>query len=80
MNRIVCELLSVGEHKRQSDGKRYFSVRILVENKVVVLFFNDEGLYNNLSKLDRLSDICLLGDFKVKDDHSFLFVPSSFEM
>lgn len=80
MNRIVCEFLGVAEHKRQSDNSKYYSVRFLYEDKVSVCFFRDEDLYNSLSKLDRLSDICLMGEFKIKDGTSFIFVPQNFEM
>ncbi len=79
MNRIMCELLRVAEHKR-SDGTKYFSCTILVENKTVVLFFNKQDLFESLSKLDRLAEICLVGEFKIKDDHSFFFVPQGFEV
>lgn len=80
MNRIMCELLEVAEHKRKSDGNKYYSIRILIEDRVAVLFHRDEELFKNLCKLDRLSDICLLGEFKIKDEHTFIFTPQSFEM
>ena len=80
MNRIMCELLRVAEHKRQSDGTKYYSITILIENKTTVLFFNNQELFENLNKLERLSDVCLLGELKIKDDHSFIFVPQNFEM
>lgn len=80
MNRIVCELLGVSQHKRKSDSSIYYSASVLIEKRVVTLFYNDEELFKNLSKLDRLSDICLLGDFKIRDEHTFIFIPQSFEM
>lgn len=80
MNRILCELLRVAEHKRQNDNTKYYSITILIENKTTVLFFNDSDLYDSLVKLDRLSDIYLIGEFKIKDDRSFIFTPQSFEM
>lgn len=80
MNRLMCELLCVSEHKRRTDGSKYYSANILIEKRVVTLFYNDEELYDNLSKLDRLSDICLFGEFRIKDEHTFIFTPQSFEM
>ncbi len=80
MNRIMCELLGVAEHKRRTDSTKYYSASILIEKRVVTLFYNDEELFKNLSKVDRLSDICLLGEFKIKDEHTFIFIPQTFEM
>lgn len=80
MNKILCELLGVSKHKRKSDNKDYYSVRVLMDNRVIVMFFHSEDLFNNLSKLERLTDICLLGELKIRDESSFLFVPESFEL
>ena len=80
MNRILCELLRVNKHNRKTDNSEYYSVTVLIENRVSVMFFKDAALFNELSKFDRLADICLIGDIKVKDDTSFLFVPQSVEI
>lgn len=80
MNGLMCELLKVAEHKRKNDGSKYYSVTVLIEYKVTVLFFNDTDLYEKLSKLERQTAIQLYGDLRIRDEYSFTFTPKDFEM
>lgn len=80
MNKVLCELLGTSKHVRKSDDKVYYSVRVLIENRVTVMFYYNDELYTELSKYERLSDICLLGELRVKDETSFSFVPQSVEV
>lgn len=80
MNSLLCEFLKVDKHRRQYDGSTYYSVKVLCEDKPVLCFFNKAELYESLSKIDRMSAIQLIGQYRLKDDRTFVFVPESFEM
>ncbi len=80
MNSILCEFLKVSEHKRQKDGSRYYSVHILLEYRVVILFFSNIDLYEKLQKIEKGTAIQLHGNLKARDEYSFSFVPEAFEM
>lgn len=80
MNSIMCELLGVSEHTRKSDNSKYYSIRVILDNRISVMFFKEKELFDNLSKLERLAPINLFGDLRIKDDTSFIFYPKNFEI
>ena len=80
MNSVIGQVLGCSKYNRKTDNKECYTIRLLCENRVIVMFYNDKSLYDSLSKLDRLSDIQLFGDLIIKDESSFRFVPKSFEM
>lgn len=80
MNSIIGELLGVSSYISKRDGKNIYTIRMVVNDRVVVMFYNDKELYDKLSSLERMTVVHLFGDLRVKDENSFSFVPKSFEI
>lgn len=80
MNSIIGELLGVGSYISKRDGKNIYTIRMVVNDRVVVMFYNDKELFDKLSNLERMTVVHLFGDLRVKDENSFSFTPKSFEI
>lgn len=80
MNSIIGEILGCGSYISKRDGKNIYTIRMICNNKVIVMFYTDKELFDKLSKLERLTVVHLFGDLSVKDENSFSFIPKSFEI